>query len=168
MRFLNVWHNRCTSRRVSAKTPQAIQGEPPMQVVHDHAIQSWLTTHLAEQLGLSPEDIDIQKPFTEYGLDSIVGVFLAGDLEDWLGLQLSPTVLWEYPTTYTLAQYLAAELRHQGVDSAGPETICQRNPGEIPLDPQAAEQLLASLDALSDEEVDRLLCDLLPTQHLAA
>ena len=139
-----------------------------MQAVHANTIQSWLTTHLAEQLDLSPEDIDIQRPFTEYGLDSMIGVFLAGDLEDWLGLQLSATVLWEYPTTELLAQYLATKLQRQSGDDKVSEHTVQRNLADLALDPQEAEELLASLDGLSDAEVDRLLNDLLATPCLAA
>ena len=138
-----------------------------MQAVHANTIQSWLITHLAEQLGFSPVDIDIRKPFAEYGLDSMVGVFLAGDLEDWLGLQLSPTVLWDYPTAEALTHYLAAELQRQGVEVKEAETACQYNPADLPLDPAEAEQLLATLDTLSDTEVHTLLNELLARQELA-
>ena len=34
---------------------------------------------------------------------------LSGDLEDWLGMRISPTVVYEYPTIETLAQFLAGE-----------------------------------------------------------
>lgn len=139
-----------------------------MQVAPISTLQSWLTARLAEALGLSPEAVDVQKPFTEYGLDSIAGVFLAGDLENWLGLKLSATVLWEYPTVETLVQYLAAELQRQGVAMARPEGTCQPNRHDISLDPQEAAQLLTGLDALSDEEVNRLLNDLLSTQVKAS
>src|SRR6266446_10529579 len=144
-------------KKVSATTPQETTQEGTlMQALHANTIQSWLTTHLAEQLGLSTEDIDMRRPFTEYGLDSMVGVFLAGDLEAWLGLKLSATVLWEYPTTEMLAQYLAAELQRQGVDGKASQHTVQLNLADLALDPQEAEELLASLDGLSDAEVDRL------------
>jgi acyl carrier protein len=139
-----------------------------MQAIHETAIQSWLTTRLSEQLGIALEDIDVRKPFTEYGLDSMVGVFLAGDLEEWLGLQLSATVLWEYPTTEMLAQYLATALQHQGGDVEAAEHAAQRHLSDLALDPQEAAELLASLDGLSEAEVDRLLNDLFTTQCLAA
>jgi acyl carrier protein len=139
-----------------------------MQTIQADTIQSWLTTHLAEHLGLSPEDIDMRKPFTEYGLDSMVGVFLAGDLEDWLGLQLSATVLWEYPTTEMLATYLATELQRQGREVKEAENAPQLSFGDPSLAPQEAEELLARLDGLSDEEVDRLLHNLLVVERRAA
>ena len=139
-----------------------------MQAISQTTIQSWLTTRLAEQLGLASEAIDAQKSFTEYGLDSIVGVFLAGDLEEWLGLQLSPTVLWEYPTTETLSHYLAAELWRQGTDAAEAPQVAQLDLSDLGLDPEEAEALLARLDSLSNEEVDSLLSDLLSSKSLAA
>jgi len=139
-----------------------------MQAIHHTTIQSWLTTRLAAQLGLAPEDIDVRKPFTEYGLDSMVGVFLAGDLEEWLGLQLSPTVLWDYPTAETLAHYLATELWRQGTDAADAPSACELDLSDLGLDPEEAEALLARLDSLSNEEVDALLSDLLSAKNLAA
>jgi acyl carrier protein len=139
-----------------------------MQALHDHAIQSWLITQLAEQLGLSSEDIDVHKPFTEYGLDSIIGVSLAGDLEDWLGLQLSPTVLWDYPTPEALARYLVAELQCRSMTAQHTTLALPQDLESLTLDAEEAEQLLAALDTLSDAEVDTLLNQLLLAQGLAA
>jgi acyl carrier protein len=139
-----------------------------MQGIQEHAIQSWIVTHLAEQLGLSPEAIDVRKPFTEYGLDSIVGVSLAGDLEDWLGLQLSATVLWDHPTTEALAHYLVVELPRQGSAAKETAAMSQHAQGHLHLAPEEAEQLLSTLDGLSDAEVDALLHSLLAPKALAA
>jgi len=139
-----------------------------MQAIHPDTIQSWLTTRLAAQLGLAPEDVDVRKPFTEYGLDSMVGVFLAGDLEEWLGVQLSPTVLWDYPTAEALAHYVATEMWRQGADVENTDNIPQLNLDELALDPKEAAALLASLDTLSDADVDQLLSTLLTTKCLAA
>jgi acyl carrier protein len=128
-----------------------------MQARHIDTIQSWLTTQLAEHLGLAPEDIDVRKPCTEYGVDSMVGVFLAGDLEAWLGVQLSPTVLWDYPTTEALSHFLAAELWRQGSAVEPAATAHALTLDDLSLNPDEADALLASLDTLSDAEVDQLL-----------
>ena len=71
------------------------------------AIAAWLTNKLAERLKLKPDQIDIHKELTEYGLDSIEAVNLSGELENFIGYRLSPTLLWDYPTVAALAQYLA-------------------------------------------------------------
>ncbi|MEH1818595.1 MAG: acyl carrier protein [Nostoc sp.] len=73
------------------------------------AIQAWLTSYLAEILETNSKEIDIQESFDRYGLDSGAAVGLTSDLEDWLKRDLSPTLLYEYPTIEVLSQYLAEE-----------------------------------------------------------
>ena len=75
-------------------------------------IQSWLISQVSERLEIEPEDIDIRGPFTDLGLSSREAVVISGDLEVWLGCQLSPTLLYEYPTIAAISKYLA-----QGPDS---------------------------------------------------
>ena len=81
-----------------------------MNAVSAETIQHWLVTHLAQELGFESHDMDVHMPLTEYGLDSLAGMVLAGDLEEWLGVQLSPTLLWDYPVIASLAQHLAGTL----------------------------------------------------------
>lgn len=73
-------------------------------------IQAWLATRFGELLGVSSEEIDVDQSLSSYGLGSIQAVSLTGDLEDWLGLQLPATLLWDYSTITSLAAYLGAEL----------------------------------------------------------
>ena len=70
------------------------------------AIQSWLVAQVASHLGLSTASIDPQEPFARYGLDSVTAVRLSGDLEEWLGRSLSPTLVYDYPTIAALSSYL--------------------------------------------------------------
>ena len=70
-------------------------------------IQSWLISHLAGALNINAREIDARAPFAYYGLDSVMSVSLSGDLGDWLGRKLSPTLVWDYPTIETLAGHLA-------------------------------------------------------------
>src|SRR5437588_5103155 len=72
-------------------------------------IQSWLVSQLSQVLQVEPQGIDIREPFTSYGLTSRDAVGLSGDLEDWLGRGLSPTLAYEYPTIESLAKHLAGE-----------------------------------------------------------
>jgi acyl carrier protein len=133
--------------------------------VQGEVIQAWLITHLAEQVGIEPQDIDVHQPFTEYGLDSMVGVSLAGDLEDWLGLDLSPTLLWDYPTVETLTRYLAEEIKN-GLQREKSTECCNREASEdVRVDRESAVQHLAKVDELSDADVDTLLGSLLATEE---
>ena len=71
------------------------------------AIQGWLIDRLAEILELEPNQIDVGQDFEEYGLESAEAINLSGDLEDYLGCRLPPTLLWDYQNIEDLAQYLA-------------------------------------------------------------
>lgn len=75
----------------------------------EEEIQDWLINRLATWLLLDPEEIDIEQPFASYGLTSITAVTMTGDLEDWLGVELSPTLAYEYPTIAALASRLVVE-----------------------------------------------------------
>ena len=55
-------------------------------------IQNWLIAKLAELRGIEPNDLSPDEPFRNYGLASIDMVGLSGELEDWLGRSLSPTI----------------------------------------------------------------------------
>ncbi len=73
------------------------------------AIQNWLKVKLAEYLEIEADSIDLTEPFSNYGLASVDAVGLSGDLEDWLGRTLSPTVVYDYPSIARLARYLAGD-----------------------------------------------------------
>ena len=71
-------------------------------------IQAWLVSHIAEHLKIEPSKIDVREPLTRYGMDSVQAVNLAENLAGWLGRELSPTLVYEYPTIEALARHLAA------------------------------------------------------------
>lgn len=73
-------------------------------------IQNWIVNHIAELLEVNPNRINATSSFDRYGLDSVIAVSLTGDLEDWLGTELDPTLLYDYPTIERLAHHLAEEL----------------------------------------------------------
>ena len=74
-------------------------------------IKAWLVSYLAELLEIKPKEVDVTIPFDRYGLDSSVAVGLIGDLEEWLGAELDPTLMYDYPTIKTLAENLAATVQ---------------------------------------------------------
>jgi 1-acyl-sn-glycerol-3-phosphate acyltransferase len=72
-------------------------------------IQAWLVARVEKELELVPGRVDIRKPLSRFGLDSMVAVALSADLEDWLKRKLSPTILAEHATIEALARHLAGE-----------------------------------------------------------
>lgn len=85
------------------KRKGAPAGAPPTE----DAIRSWLITNIASVVNMDPARIDPNQTFDNYGLDSLQAVSLSGDLETWLGREVSPTVVWDYPTVDQLARHLS-------------------------------------------------------------
>lgn len=71
-------------------------------------IQNWIVSYLADLLEMEPDEIETDIPFDSYGLDSSSAIVMTGDLEDWLGTQVDPTFIYDYPTVSALAQHLGA------------------------------------------------------------
>ncbi len=73
------------------------------------SVEQWLTAQLASTLNLRPEQIDLEEPLANYGLGSRSLVALVGELEEWLGISLSATLLWQYPTIKAVSAYLSGK-----------------------------------------------------------
>jgi acyl carrier protein len=85
------------------------QDSQPKQQPTGLQIEVWLAEYIANLINIDPELIDVKTPFVRYGLDSLAAVGMTGDLQDWLGCKLEPTLPYSYPTIEALAQYLAEE-----------------------------------------------------------
>lgn len=70
-------------------------------------ISAWLVDWIAREAELSPEEVDLDQSLLQYSLSSITATILVGDIEDWLGVTLPPTLAWDYPTISALVDFLA-------------------------------------------------------------
>ncbi len=71
-------------------------------------LERWLKERLAAISGIPANEIDVRRPFAEYGLDSQLAAQLSAELEDRIGRPVSVTVAYDYPTIAALAQHLSA------------------------------------------------------------
>lgn len=71
-------------------------------------IQGWLLKAVAEELERPLSDQDLDTPLAQLGLDSTQAVALTGELEDWLGVEVDPTLVFEFPSIRQLSQHLAS------------------------------------------------------------
>ena len=71
--------------------------------------ENWLIEKIAHRLGVAATEVSREVYFDELDLDSTEALILAGELENWLGFELSTTTLWYHPTVKDLAAYLAEE-----------------------------------------------------------
>ena len=86
-------------------------------------VEAWLVARLAAMLGVAAESIDARRPFASFGLGSLQAVSLAGELEQWLGRPLSPTLVYEYPTVEALALFLTGAPEPARVEVERPAAI---------------------------------------------
>lgn len=73
-------------------------------------IEEWLVSYLSAKLQREPGEIDRRKSLNYYGICSTEALTLAGDLEDYLGRSVSPSLSWNYPTIESMAKYLGSDI----------------------------------------------------------
>jgi len=90
--------------------------QPSVSLEH---LQRELKTSLAEALFMQPADVDVNKSFTELGLDSIIGVEWVKTINKACGTNISATRVYDYPSVTELAGFLYGEIAMAVMD--GPE-----------------------------------------------
>lgn len=101
--------NKLSTRKVN----QTVNQKLPIQMTKTQLnkktlveIQEWLVIYLAKSLEVETTEIDLQVSFDEYSLNSHDAIYLTGELEEWLGLELEATLLYEYTNIKELSEYL--------------------------------------------------------------
>lgn len=112
-----------TSHSLLPGQTQRAQDEPEI----DH-LSDWLLKQVATRVRLPVESIDPSEPFSLYGLDSPGAVRLAGELSEYLGREISPTLAYEYSTINSLAAFLCGT---PSTSQSGPRTRRKRS-GDCP------------------------------------
>ncbi|WP_205877194.1 type I polyketide synthase [Mycobacterium camsae] len=62
---------------------------------------------IARELRLPETDLDSHRPFAELGLNSLMAMAIRREAEQFVGMELSATMLFNHPTVAALAAYLA-------------------------------------------------------------
>lgn len=164
MQLLNQSWNGKDSVPPGQGSPRDERGDPSLVTSETtETLTRWLISQLADRLELDPQQIDPHQELIDYGLNSIEAVSLSGDLENFLGRRLSPTLLWDYPTISALARHLADDLPPSVLNSPYPSGETFRR--VAPMDSEEARQILQDLDGLSDAEVEALLARLLSEEE---
>jgi acyl transferase domain-containing protein/acyl-CoA synthetase (AMP-forming)/AMP-acid ligase II/acyl carrier protein len=95
-------------QEVKQRKSDAIKSKSSISKVHNskEQIQAWLIAKMAERLNISPATIEITVPFAHYAINSAIAVGLSGELAEWLKQNVSPTLLYDYPTIAAVARFL--------------------------------------------------------------
>ncbi|MEP6975978.1 MAG: beta-ketoacyl reductase, partial [Spartobacteria bacterium] len=114
--------------------------------------QSVISQAVREAVGsvlrVKPDSLRDDQPLTDLGLDSLMGVEIETSLEAAVGIALPPTSLMRARTIGQIATLIAG---HLGGATGAAETA----PAAVPVSGEAASAV--DLDAISDEDIDRLL-----------
>jgi acyl carrier protein len=120
--------------------------DAPKTTASKAEITAWLIDWIAAELEMPATEIDTGHSLLDYSMSSVTATILVGDLEDWLDLTLSPTLVWDYPSIDAMTDHLLEQASGAAPAAAAPA--------------KDAGALLDDLDNLSDAEVDALLAQL--------
>ena len=73
-------------------------------------LKTWLTDRIAFYLEVPADTISPDVKLVEYGLESVYALALCGDVEDEFGIEVEPTLAWDYPTVDALSGLLQERL----------------------------------------------------------
>ena len=76
-------------------------------------IEQIIRASMEEKLGISASEIQLDKDFSAYGIDSISGVELINHLNDQLGIVMRTTVLFDYKTVHEIVKYICEQYSDQ-------------------------------------------------------
>lgn len=142
-----VWN---TNNPVFGAVPQMAQATAPTTV---RDIQQWITSWLAQALQLTPQQIDPQRPFADYGLDSAMAVEFAQQLGNCMGKDIEMTLAWNFPSIAAAAAYLANVKASVSDQLSASEQVKEK------LSPKAleSEDMAQVLEEMSELEIAQLL-----------
>lgn len=73
-------------------------------------IRDWLLAKISARLNVTPDEVNLDEPLIDVGLDSMEFVAMVGELEHWLGCRFRDNPLIDYPSISALSEFLAGEL----------------------------------------------------------
>jgi acyl carrier protein/SAM-dependent methyltransferase len=94
---------------VVAAPADPARAAPPRMVGGQARIEAVLRQAVAQSLRLTPEEVEPDTSFADYGADSIISVELVRDINAALGIELKTTALFNYSTVRSLAGYIGTE-----------------------------------------------------------
>jgi phthiocerol/phenolphthiocerol synthesis type-I polyketide synthase D len=120
---------------------------PDWSQLPDEDRQSELETRLrailARELKMPVSAVDVDKPFPELGLDSMMAMTVLKEIKQLVGFDLSASMLWNHPAISSLAAYVAEML--------APQEVPQRSDADLTLDSESGvlDELFDSVESAS-------------------
>ncbi len=147
-------------QRESSSAGSENRAERSARVSDPAALETLLRDKLARVLGTSPDRLDGAKPLLNLGLDSLMAVELRNWIESELRVNLPIVELMRSPSLSGLARLLGEQMANGSPSNGHAAGQAQPRNGNSAT-AEGADDLLARLEDLPDEQVDELLTALL-------
>jgi acyl transferase domain-containing protein/NADPH:quinone reductase-like Zn-dependent oxidoreductase/acyl carrier protein len=123
-------------------------------------LETYIRDHLAKAMGAPPARIDTQQSLINLGLDSLIAMEVRNRINADLGVNIPISKFMQSVSISALAAYTAERLldidRGAGSTATVPRIAADAEP-DAAIRSEDAADLLARIDVMSDEEVDRQL-----------
>ena len=134
----------------AAQTPKAREG----------LLENLLQHLLSRILGLPAARLDANKAFKAYGMDSLKAMQFRSGIESATGLELSSSLVWNYPNLQKLAAYLNDTLSSgPGLTPSSGSGPSESQEESISGGSEQLSDLVDMLESMTDEEAKKLLED---------
>ncbi len=94
-------------------------------------LQTRLRAILARELRMSPSAVNVDQPFPELGLDSMMAMTVLKETQKLVGIDLSANMLFNHPTIASLATYVAGLLAPAEVPEDDAEDLASDSAGSV-------------------------------------
>src|SRR5262249_9268908 len=137
------------SAGVTSDWRNKIESAPPAQ--KETVIARAVREVVGSVLRVKPDTLRDDQPLTDLGLDSLMGVEIENSLEAAIGVALPPTSLMRARTIGQIATLIAGHVGGTAPSATSPPTSPRVTAEPVP------SSIEVDLDALSSEQIDRLL-----------
>lgn len=123
------------------------------QSEHKPILISYFQDLISGIMGLEPEDFEVDQPLNTMGLDSLMAIELKNKVNTELGVDLNLVRYMEDTSILDLVEELSGQIPKMlsNIKASAPDVATKSSEEE------KARELLAGLENLSDEELDKLL-----------
>ncbi|GGH26128.1 acyl carrier protein [Dyadobacter endophyticus] len=70
-------------------------------------ISDWIAANISKHAGIDPSEVALDADIVHFRLDSLILVNITTELEEHLGMELSPSIFWEMRTIAATSQWIA-------------------------------------------------------------
>lgn len=80
-------------------------------------IQDWIAEQVGAHIAIDADDVEVDKPFSQYGVSSVQAMTIAQEGKQRFGIEISPLVMWNCPTIASLSAHIIDELNDEDRES---------------------------------------------------